>query len=122
MRFGLNELAAVRRAVLDTARRAGVAADRATWLTVAVNEAASNAVRHGGGQGWLEVVQDDQHKVVAQVTDPGTVPPNPIPEIPATPDIHRPLGLWLMRECCDRLSVTRTANGTTVSLEILLHA
>jgi two-component sensor histidine kinase len=51
--FRGGQLAALRRRVLRAVRRCGLGSDAADGFLIAVNEAMTNAVRHGGGVGRL---------------------------------------------------------------------
>ena len=55
--FAAGDLAGVRRFVARRAQAAGLAASRCDDLVLAVNEVASNSVRHGGGRGTLRIWQ-----------------------------------------------------------------
>jgi len=120
--FTARQLRRLRRIVLSAARRAGLSAQRSGQLVLAVNEAATNAIKHAGGRGLVEVLQDNGNRLIAVVSDHG-------PGLPARVALHRPgleatggRGLWLMNEVCDRVEVSSDAGGTRVRLEMSLSA
>ncbi len=84
---------------------------------LAVNELITNAVRHGGGQGWLRLWQEPG-LVLCEVSDHGTgisVQRLDDRDRPA-PDIAGGWGLWLARELTDAMEVETGSAGTTVRI------
>ena len=72
--FAAGTLAAVRRLVDGCARDgAGSPATRAGDLVLAVNEVATNSIRHGGGAGMLRIWQADG-ALICEVADAGRSP------------------------------------------------
>jgi len=116
----LSTLAELRRHILSLAVHARLIRSRAEDFALAVIEAASNVIRHGGGVGTLTVVQDDQSRLIAEVRDNG-------PGIPSGVTICLPpaqatggRGLWMARALTDRMYVRSDNHGTTVGLEMTL--
>jgi anti-sigma regulatory factor (Ser/Thr protein kinase) len=98
--FGRRALASVRAWVREFGRAAGLSIEREVDLVLAVGEAASNAVRYGGGGGTLSMWRTDGELVVevrdsGQLTDPlaGRVRPSTA--------ASGGRGLWLMHQLCD---------------------
>jgi serine/threonine-protein kinase RsbW len=118
--FAVTQLRRLRELVSVAARRAGLDSRREQRLVVAVNEAAANAIEHGGGHGHLEVIQDDQRSLIAQVSDQGPGLPSGLQPACPQPTATRGRGLWLMRESCDRVELRGGPRGTTVRLEMSL--
>jgi serine/threonine-protein kinase RsbW len=118
--FTARQLHRLRRVVQSAARRAGLSMSRSQQLVLAVNEAATNAVKHAGGRGRVELLQDNGYRLIAVVSDRG-------PGLPARLAVHRPRpedtggrGLWLIHQVCDRVEVRSDASGTRVHLEMSL--
>jgi hypothetical protein len=65
-------LAGVRPRVFAAAGDAGIGPERSAELALAVTEAATNSVRHGGGAGVLRLWQTDD-ALVCEVTDAGRI-------------------------------------------------
>jgi serine/threonine-protein kinase RsbW len=120
--FTGRHLRRLRQLVLAAARGAGLTVQRSSHLVLAVNEAATNAVKHAGGGGELEVIQDDDRALIAVITDRG--PGLPCPPAPTRPDVESPggRGLWLIQQVCDRVEVQSGRTGTRVRLEMDLHS
>ena len=97
--------------------------DRATaerWLTpddvetllLAVTEISTNAIRHGGPDRRLRVWRTGD-EVVGEVTDDGRTPPGPlVGYLPPTPGSVGKMGLWIVAQVCDALTV-RSSGGVT---------
>ena len=111
--FALDDLPVVRAAVARRSARWGLLADRAADLVLAVNELATNSVRHAGGSGVVRMWNEDL-RVVCQVEDSGHIADalagRHVPE-PAEPG---GLGLWTVNQVCDLVEV-RTGPGGTIA-------
>ena len=79
--FDRSGVTALRHAVTSCAESAGLADGRLEDFVVAVNELLTNAVRHGGGSGRIELWRENS-SVVCEVTDPGTGLADPRPGPP----------------------------------------
>jgi serine/threonine-protein kinase RsbW len=118
--FTARQLHRLRRIVLSAARRSGLSTQRSLQLVLAVNEAATNAIKHAGGRGRVEVLQENGYRLIAVVSDRG-------PGLPARVAVRRPgldatggRGLWLIHQVCDRVEMRSDARGTRVRLEMSL--
>jgi anti-sigma regulatory factor (Ser/Thr protein kinase) len=114
----VGSLGQLRRRVLRLARQAGLAPERAEGFAIAVNETATNVIRHAGGAGELAVVQDDERCLIAEISDNGPgMPLGVTPRLPA-PEATSGRGLWLTETLADRVVVDTSQRGTTVRLEM----
>jgi anti-sigma regulatory factor (Ser/Thr protein kinase) len=112
--FDSGTLGPLRSGLKALACRAGLSADRAEDLVLAVHELAANAVHHGAGKGRLRVwkragalhcqVEDGDPPA-----DPAQPVLNPLPSRPG----H---GLWVVRQLADRMRVLSTARGTRATI------
>jgi anti-sigma regulatory factor (Ser/Thr protein kinase) len=111
--FDEHSLQDVRRLVQRCSMAAGVSGPRVTSLVVAVNEIATNSVRHAGGEGLLKAWEDGD-VFVCEVTDGGRI------ERPlagrAQPEVDQlnGRGLWLANQLCDLVQVRTYEDGNTV--------
>ena len=116
----MGRMRRLRQLVAWAARRVGLTKERGQALEVAVNEAVSNVIRHGGGSGHLELIKDDDRALVARISDNGpgmTIhPPAALP--PA--EQHHGRGLYLIQHLCDRVEYRTGPDGNTVLLEMEL--
>ncbi|MEV4508130.1 sensor histidine kinase [Dactylosporangium sp. NPDC049525] len=111
------DLAPVRQFVAEHAPRLGVDVDRVDDYILAVNEIATNVLRHGGGKGEARMWATDR-RVVCEITDTGTATGNFLGFLRADPHSERGHGLWIARQICDLLEMRTGPSGTTVRLHL----
>ncbi|MEV4539679.1 ATP-binding protein [Asanoa sp. NPDC049518] len=106
----------IRHYVFDAAMRCPMTTERRDDFVLAVNEIMANVVRHGGGTGRLRLWRDGD--LVCQVTDNG-------PGFDVDPILNgerpRPaptggMGLWLVRQTTDKLTIQTGSTGTTIRI------
>jgi anti-sigma regulatory factor (Ser/Thr protein kinase) len=117
MPFGLDNLAQVRASVHDGVRAAGLCPDKAMAFAIAVSEAMTNAIVHGG-DGRTIVVRQSGRYLRADVHDNGVAPVLVIPDQPPPPDHVSGRGLWLMSQYADKLTFVSDGDGTTVYVQV----
>ncbi|HKG37524.1 MAG TPA: sensor histidine kinase [Conexibacter sp.] len=107
---GLTSLRAV---VARRGTRAGLTPERREDLVLAVNELATNSIRHGGGAGTLTIWETDS-ALVCEVTDTGRLD-HPLAgrELPRPGQIGR-YGLWLVNQLCDLTEQRALPRGNLV--------
>ncbi|WP_329110841.1 ATP-binding protein [Micromonospora sp. NBC_01699] len=115
--FDAGRFTEVRHAVDAVIRRCRLSAEKAADFVTAVNEVMINAVRHGGGSGELRLWESAQ--LVCEVRDRG-------PGFPAagylnrsqrpTPSPDGGMGLWIVQQTTDTLSIDSGPAGTTVRI------
>ena len=115
--FTLATLVALRHEVEEFAATQGLAEHDLYRFVVAVNELTTNAVRHGGGAGRLELRRsgDTLHCCVSDM-GPG-IPADQYHDT-ALPRPHavNGRGLWLARHNADSFDIDSRAVGTSISL------
>jgi anti-sigma regulatory factor (Ser/Thr protein kinase) len=117
--FAAGTLAVVRRLVEQRAKDAGLSAVQASDLVLVVNEAATNSVRHGGGEGVLRAwLTDDM--LIFEVADAGAIA-DPLAgrERPGSGQSGGH-GLWLCNQVCDLVQLRAFASGSVVRLHTRL--
>jgi anti-sigma regulatory factor (Ser/Thr protein kinase) len=115
--FDGSNLEALRFFVCSRAEAAGLAPARRDDLALAVNELASNSVRHGGGGGVLRVWQESE-ALVCEVRDGGRIDePLAGREMPKADSIGG-YGLWLVNRLCDLMQMRTFANGSVVRVHM----
>ncbi len=120
MDFTSADLPQVRRLTVTWAIRAGMSAETADDFVIAVNEIATNAVRHGSPQASLRLWVSDG-AAVAEIRDSGHWTAAMAP----TPPLRRQaeqggMGLEVARLVCDGLQIKATSAGTFVLLRMTL--
>ncbi|MCG5467843.1 ATP-binding protein [Micromonospora sp. LAH09] len=113
--FDQAQVTEIRHSVTSCAHACGLTGQRLDDFVLAINELITNAVRHGGGRGWLRLWHESD-LLVCEVADHGHgISPQRLGDRsrPA-PDTAGGWGLWLARELTDAMEVVSTAAGTTV--------
>jgi serine/threonine-protein kinase RsbW len=122
MDFTVDHLTGVRRLVAAHARNCGLDEDAVGDLVIAVNEIASNGVRHGSPFARLRMWATDG-RVVAEIHDDGKWTPSiTAGSTPPAADAEGGMGLWVARQVCSAMYITTGAQGTVVRLEMPLPA
>lgn len=117
--FGDGPLQPLRGVVAAHARRAGVGPQAAGDLVLAVNEVATNSLRHGGGRGTLRV-WTEVDRLVCDLRDDGCLDqPLVGREHPSTERL-RGRGLWMVNQLCDLSQLRSSPEGTVVRLHTWL--
>ena len=119
MTFRAADLPQVRRRSASWALRAGMAADVADDFVIAVNEIATNAVRHGSPEATLRLWVDGRAGL-AEIRDQGHWPAAS-GSVPKRPAEHGGMGLEVARMVCDDLRIDATRSGTHVRLRMKLR-
>jgi anti-sigma regulatory factor (Ser/Thr protein kinase) len=113
--FQRASLATVRNAVSEAAVAAGLGVGRIRDLVLAVNEVATNSLRHGGGRGTVRT-WEEPGELVCEVSDAGRLDrPLAGREAPAA---GGGAGLWLANQLCDLVQLRTFASGTVVRLHV----
>jgi anti-sigma regulatory factor (Ser/Thr protein kinase) len=119
--FAFADLAAVRRLIEAHAVAAGLDEEQRSEAVLAVDEIASNAVRHGGGGGRLDLWHSPGW-LWFRVVDRGEGLPDGVgPSLPG-PSQPNGRGLWIAKRLADQLTVDSGPDGTTVTGGFLVAA
>jgi anti-sigma regulatory factor (Ser/Thr protein kinase) len=111
--FGPRTLSTVRELVARRAAAAGLDRLRAGDLVLAINELATNSVRHGGGRGTL-CIWEELGAIVCEVRDGGRIDrPLAGRERPVSGQLDG-YGLWLVNQLCDLVQLRCTSAGNVV--------
>ncbi|OEJ97673.1 sensor histidine kinase [Streptomyces thermolilacinus] len=118
MPYGTEDLARVRDTTDQWAEAAGMSAQRRTDLLLAVTEATSNSVRHGGGRGTLRLWRTADALVAetsdgGRFTDPLVGRRRPDPFSP-----HGGRGVWMMHQLADLVEIRASAQGLVLRLHM----
>jgi anti-sigma regulatory factor (Ser/Thr protein kinase) len=115
--FDASTLQALRVFVAMRAADAGLSPTRTEDLVLAVNELASNSVRHGGGSGVLRTWVDDD-SLIAEVSDRGHIDrPLAGREQPSSGQVGGH-GLWLVNQLCDLMQMRTFPSGSVVRVHV----
>ncbi|MFY1654874.1 ATP-binding protein [Solwaraspora sp. WMMB762] len=119
--FDRSQVTDLRHHVASCASSAGMSGQRLDDFVLAVNELITNAVRHGGGQGWLRMWRDTQ-SMYCEVADNGQgIGTDRLRnrDRPA-PNTAGGWGLWLTERLTDTMAVATGPEGTTVRISLRL--
>jgi anti-sigma regulatory factor (Ser/Thr protein kinase) len=118
MRFTARELRSVRRLVSSYAE-SSLGKARTDDLVLAVNELATNSVRHGGGEGTLRMwTQEDV--LVCEIHDTGHIADPYAGQTRPTPDQPSGRGLWVVNRTADLMQIRSSPAGTVVRVHMRL--
>lgn len=109
----LNALRLVRTLVSRAGHDAGLSDARTADLVVAVNEIATNSIRHSTGTGTLRVWQEHL-ALICEVTDDGHISNPLVGRQLAGSDNEGGRGLWLANQLCDLVQVRSLPSGNVV--------
>jgi anti-sigma regulatory factor (Ser/Thr protein kinase) len=118
MSFTLSDLSTVRSMVEAWARAAGIERDRADDLVLAVNELATNSIRHGGGKGVIRAWRESG-VFVCEVRDSGRID-DPLAGRGLPADGRQSgRGLWLVNQLVDLVQLRSLRDGSAVRLHMV---
>lgn len=116
--FNAATVTALRHRLRTTVTTAGLAEEDVYDFVLAVHELVTNAVRHGGGRGHLQLFRHDD-VLVCEISDRGDPDANlPVQLSPA--DIPGGRGLWLAHHLTESLILTRGVDGVTATVTACL--
>lgn len=116
--FTVGDLRATRDFVAREAAAAGRDPGRVEELVLAANEAATNALEHGGGRGVVRI-WEEPGRVICEVSNAeGAISDPFVGLLPPAPENPRGRGLWLIRQCADLVQVRSDGPGCTVRMHV----
>jgi anti-sigma regulatory factor (Ser/Thr protein kinase) len=116
-----RDLTAVRRFAEATLEGLWVSGLRRQDLVLVVDEAATNAVLHGGGAADIRIWREDA-RVVCEVSDQGRFDQPLVGRQRLGLDWTSGRGVWLMNELCDLVELRPTETGTVARMHVELEA
>ncbi|MCZ4120950.1 anti-sigma factor RsbA family regulatory protein [Streptomyces sp. H39-S7] len=112
-------LADVRDRVIGWATRTALTPGRAGDLVLAVSEATTNSLRHGGGSGTLRLWKTSDGTVIAEISDAGHLrDPLSGRSRPALSSANGGRGLWMIHQLSDLVEIRATSTGLTLRLHL----
>jgi anti-sigma regulatory factor (Ser/Thr protein kinase) len=118
MRFTARDLRDVRQLVSGFTE-VSLGKARTEDLVLAVNELATNSVRHGGGEGTLRM-WIERDSVVCEIHDAGHIADRRAGQTPPTADQPSGRGLWVVNCLADLMQIDSSPTGTVVRVQMLL--
>ncbi|MEV0391384.1 ATP-binding protein [Nonomuraea sp. NPDC050643] len=112
------DLDRVRRLVRLHARHSGLRRERLDDLVLAVNEAVTNVLDHGGGTGTVTARSDREGVTVEIVDAAGRLTRDHLAAARVDPTSSHGFGLWVIRHLCDRIDVEQRSEGSLLRLHV----
>jgi anti-sigma regulatory factor (Ser/Thr protein kinase) len=119
LRFTITSLHELRAFVSHEAAAARLGQVRAENVCLAVNEVASNSVRHAGGAGTLRMWSEDG-ALVCEISDQGRIADRLVGRVHPSPEQQSGRGLWLVNQLCDLVQIRSADAGTVVRMRMWL--
>lgn len=117
MAFQPETLRVLRASVADRARAFGLPEPLVEDFVLAVNEAATNSIKHGGGSGtlcwWVE-----RETLVCEIRDRGSIADPLVGRATPVPGQESGFGLWLANQLCDLVQIRAFPTGSVVRLHM----
>lgn len=117
--FTAATVTALRHALQAQVAAAGLTGDVGYDFVLAVHELVTNAVRHGGGHGRLDLRRQDD-VLICEITDQGLAG-NTLPVRLSPVDIAGGRGLWLAHQLTEGLILTQRLGGVTATVTACLE-
>jgi anti-sigma regulatory factor (Ser/Thr protein kinase) len=115
LEFGVRDLGTVRMLVREQAARVDLPAHRLEDLVMAVNELATNSIKHAGRGGRLQMWE--QHgELICQLEDEGHIADPLAGRHRPVATIHGGMGLWMVNQLCDLVEIRTRPTGTVIRL------
>ena len=104
LEFGLGSLRTIRELASTHATAAGLSELRVSDVLVAVSEAVTNSLRHGGGSGSISFWQSGD-RFICEVRDRGIIDDPLAGRVMPSREDTNGRGLWLINQLCDLVQV-----------------
>ncbi len=115
-----GSLKELRRAIADDPVLGSLSAQRRSDLVFAINEAASNAVKHGNVTCMTRIWHEGD-EVVTEVSSPSGIPDVMAGRRRPAADALQGRGLWLINQLCDLVELRSGTSGTTLRMHVKEH-
>jgi anti-sigma regulatory factor (Ser/Thr protein kinase) len=113
-----GELGGLRAFVYGVAESNGLSAGRADDLVLAVNEVATNTLRHAGGRGTLRTWRSGS-SLICEVRDTGHIADPLIGRARPILGQEGGFGMWLVHQLCDLVQMRSLPDGSVVRMHML---
>jgi len=115
-----GSLLELRRAIAEDPALDSLSDERRADLVFAINEATSNAVRHGDGTCMTRIWHDGD-AVVTEVSTPSAIEDVLVGRRRPAADALEGRGLWLINQVCDLVELRSGASGMTLRMHVKDH-
>ncbi|MFI7415713.1 ATP-binding protein [Nonomuraea sp. NPDC049684] len=113
-----TDLALIRDLIRVHGRHCGLPADRLEDLVVAVNEAVTNVLDHGGRTGMV-TSRGGADGVIVEILDvAGRLTHEHLSSARLDPTASHGYGLWVIQQLCDEVVLEQTGLGSLLTLDL----
>ncbi|MFI7701063.1 ATP-binding protein [Nonomuraea sp. NPDC049480] len=116
------DLGSIRDLVRMHAQRGGLRGERLEDLVLAVNEAVTNVLDHGGAAGLITARGHSGGFTVEVLDVAGRLTAEQVASARIDPTRSHGFGLWVIQHLCDEVTVVQTDLGTLLRLRMRVHA
>jgi anti-sigma regulatory factor (Ser/Thr protein kinase) len=116
-----TDLALLREVIRVHGRHSGLSGDRLDDLVVAVNEAVTNVLDHGGRAGTVTARGAGDGVVVEVLDVAGRLRPDHLAAARVDPAATSGFGLWVIQHLCDEVVLRQTPLGSLLTLHLHRH-
>jgi anti-sigma regulatory factor (Ser/Thr protein kinase) len=113
--FSEGDLAALRIRLTSWARLEGLDAERTGELVLAVDEIATNSIRHGGGSGQLRIWRAHD-SLICEIRDGGEMRDPLLGRSRPGSEAVCGRGMWIVNQLCDLVQVRSSQAGSQIRL------
>jgi anti-sigma regulatory factor (Ser/Thr protein kinase) len=113
--FGEAELGLVRRRLSGWARAQGLPTEAVQDLVLAVDEIATNSIRHGGGSGRLRMWRHGP-ALLCEIRDRGRMRDPLLGRVQPGEEAVCGRGMWIVNQLCDLVQIRSSASGSQIRL------
>jgi anti-sigma regulatory factor (Ser/Thr protein kinase) len=117
LEFQAGSLSGLRSLVVREALQAGLGEAGAEDAAVAVNEVATNSLRHAAGRGVLRIWRTPE-TLILEVTDDGHIDEPLVGRTRPRVDTPGGRGLWMVNQLCELVQVRSLPTGTSVRMHM----
>jgi anti-sigma regulatory factor (Ser/Thr protein kinase) len=118
--FELGDLGDLRLFARTRALAFGLSESKAGDLVLALNEIATNSLRHGGGKGALRLWAEEGY-VISEIRDDGRIDRPMIGRERPVYGQASGLGVWLANQVCDLVQIRTFPNGSAVRIHMRIE-
>jgi anti-sigma regulatory factor (Ser/Thr protein kinase) len=111
--FTHGDLAKLRHAISAWATRQALDSERTEQLVLAIDELATNSIRHGGGGGTLRSWREAD-ALLCEVQDAGWIQEPLVGRTRPAPRACGGRGIWLVNQLCDLVQIRSSPTGSVV--------
>ncbi|MEV0387176.1 ATP-binding protein [Nonomuraea sp. NPDC050643] len=112
------DLALIRELIRSHGERGGLTGERLEGLVIAVNEAVTNVLDHGGKAGMVTALDTGDGVIVDVLDVAGLLTHEHLRAARVDPTASHGFGLWVIQHVCDDVVLQRSAQGSLLRMRV----